>query len=195
MRQHDLYIDAYIRPPRGKSVLFYWTVLAVVFLATAAASYALTPAGPSSWAAQAVRSNNLLGQFKFLLGLKPLLLMLGIWLKNLIVVFIILVLGGYLGGTLSYLIIGGNAVLLGVLSRYFLASGVSWRFVAAGILPHGIVELPAVFLAGALAIHAVKRRLPFFRRLGGGLARVAPLLLVAAAIETYITPWVMNHFR
>jgi len=195
MRRRDLYVEVYISGPRGRSVLFYWTILAVLFVLAAVCAYVLTPAGPSSWAARAVYGNVFWGQFKFLLGLSPLLLMLGIWVKNVTVAAILLVLGGYLGGIVSYLVIVFNAALLGILGRYLIASGYSWRFLAAGVLPHGIVELPAIFLAGAMAIHAVKRRMPFWRRLTRGLARVAPLLLVAAAIETFITPWMMSHFR
>ncbi|HUW65055.1 MAG TPA: stage II sporulation protein M [Spirochaetia bacterium] len=195
MRQNDLYVNAFDRRPRGKGIFFYWTVLALVFLAAALASYALTPAAHSSVVAQALRNKAFLGQFKFILGLQPAWMMLAIWVKNMIVALLLLTIGGYLGGLVSYLVIVFNAVVLGVLVKTLHASGATFRFVLAGLLPHGIIELSAIFLAGALAIWAVQRQLRFSRRLTGGLRWVAPLLLVAAAIETFVTPLVMAHFR
>jgi len=194
MRQHDLYISVYDRRPRGRSIFFYWVVLLVLYLAAALAAYALTP-GHSSVISQFVRTGSFLGPFQFILGLRSVELMLAIWVKNLMVAFVLLVLGGYLGGLVSYLVVGVNGLLLGAVIRILYAGGASGRFVAAGLLPHGVIEMSTIFFAGALAIWATKRQMRLSRRLGAGLRWVVPLLLVAAAVETYVTPHVMALFR
>jgi len=73
----------------------------------------------------------------------------------------------------------------------------SLGFVLAGLLPHGIIELPALFIAeaaalsfGAMAIVALFKKerrellLPSLKYLSLAVA----LMLPAAVIETYITP-------
>ena len=72
---------------------------------------------------------------------------------------------------------------------------------AAGVLPHGIFELTAIFLCWAMGIGiclvltkkiigAGKESLSFYlkRCLGVYLFFAIPLLLIAAIIETYVTP-------
>lgn len=84
------------------------------------------------------------------------------------------------------------------------------RFLVAFILPHGVVELPAAFIATALALRVglalitphpngtVSRQLletsvDFVKVF---VFLVVPLLLIAAAVETQITPWViMTMYR
>ncbi|MDA8334551.1 MAG: stage II sporulation protein M [Peptococcaceae bacterium] len=189
-----MYIRTYDRRPGGRSVFFYWVVLALVYLVTAAAGYALTPAH-SPFVSQTIRSGAFLGPFQFILGLNSVELMLAIWVKNLMVALLLLILGGYLGGLVSYLVVISNGLVLGALARSLHASGAPFRFLAAGLLPHGVIELSTIFFAGALAIWAVKRKIGFFRRMGAGLRWVAPLLLAAAAVETFVTPHVMAVYR
>ncbi len=88
--------------------------------------------------------------------------------------------------------IGGVAVLV---ARYNLATEF-WAFVS----PHGSLELPAIFWAGAaglligraLLFPGYRRRAEALRHYGSQAAQlvygVIPLLLIAAAIEGFISP-------
>jgi uncharacterized membrane protein SpoIIM required for sporulation len=83
-----------------------------------------------------------------------------------------------------------------------LAGGSPWLFLAAFVLPHGILEIPAAWLAGAsmLRLGACMLAEPDRRTLGEiwieafadwvkvNVGVVAPLLLAAAVVETYVTP-------
>jgi len=78
-------------------------------------------------------------------------------------------------------------------------------FFAAGVLPHGIVELPAAIVATAMAVRlgAAFMSPPEGMTVGEGwlwaladflkvfLFLIVPLLVVAAALEVNVTPWVM----
>ncbi len=78
--------------------------------------------------------------------------------------------------------------------------------VLAGLLPHGILELPALIMAGAAALSfGTAVMLAPFRKDGGRrlaanfrqnlkyLAIACGLLLPAAIIETYLTSWLLNQ--
>jgi stage II sporulation protein M len=79
----------------------------------------------------------------------------------------------------------------------------SVTFVAAAILPHGIFEIPAFILAGALGIilaHSLAAEW-YGRSDAGGVANrcarifvmyVLPLVAVAATVEAFITPAIIR---
>ncbi|MFH1651785.1 MAG: stage II sporulation protein M [Chloroflexota bacterium] len=97
-----------------------------------------------------------------------------------------------------------SMLLNGWLIAFIAAMVVSQRslgFVLAGILPHGVFELPALILGGAAALNfgvAMMRAvvlpdarlelLPKFKQNLKYLGIAALLLLPAAIIETFITP-------
>jgi stage II sporulation protein M len=108
---------------------------------------------------------------------------------------------------LSALPLGVNAGILGLFGGFYLNSGYSLLTYLAGILPHGIFELPAVVLALAMGIYLCRSTVDYMRRntkgvmgpLIANMARlfvliVVPLLLVASVLEVYVTPWVMGLF-
>ena len=81
----------------------------------------------------------------------------------------------------------------------------SLGFVLAGLLPHGVVELPAFFIGeaaalsfGAMAIVALFKKekrnllLPSLRQNLKYLSIALALLLPAAIIETYVTPLLLT---
>jgi len=101
-----------------------------------------------------------------------------------------------------------NATILGAMAAYYKISGISLVVFFAGILPHGILEIPALLLSIMLGIMLCSnvilfffrssKRMPFsefmanvFRTL---LFVIFPLLLLAALIEAYITPVFMSMF-
>lgn len=101
-----------------------------------------------------------------------------------------------------------NSVLLGILAAmYCTTDSLSLGLFLAGILPHGIFEIPALILSSAcgilLCVNAsrfVLKRSSFpMVPLIGDLLRVllfvvAPLTVGAAVIECYVTPVVMAMF-
>lgn len=103
---------------------------------------------------------------------------------------------------LSAAALGTNALLLGAFAAVYQQNGLSLLSYLVGILPHGIFELPAIILACTLGLmlcktgtaRLLKRETPCgFRVRFRYCSRifslyVLPLLLLAALIETYLTP-------
>lgn len=105
---------------------------------------------------------------------------------------------------LPALSMGVNAILLGM-----VASSVNgqWLLLAAGILPHGIFELPALCLSLAAGLCLCQNINRYIRKNEKGIMKplllnilrvtglvVIPLLVVAAIMESYVTPAVMHLF-
>ena len=105
---------------------------------------------------------------------------------------------------LPALSMGVNAILLGM-----VASSVSgqWLLLAAGILPHGIFELPALCLSLAAGLCLCQNINRYIRKNEKGFMKplllnilrvtglvVIPLLVFAAIMESYVTPAVMQLF-
>lgn len=105
---------------------------------------------------------------------------------------------------LPALSMGVNAILLGM-----VASSVNgqWLLLAAGILPHGIFELPALCLSLAAGLCLCQNINRYIRKNERGIMKplllnilrvtglvVIPLLVVAAIMESYVTPAVMQLF-
>lgn len=100
-----------------------------------------------------------------------------------------------------------NGALVGILGGVYLAAGALPAYLA-GILPHGIFEIPALTLSIAcgvclcrnmcrLAVNSPKRE-PMVELLGDllrvMLLVVMPLTVAAAFMECYVTPVVINLF-
>ena len=129
-----------------------------------------------------------------------------IWLHNLRVVALALLLGVFSFSVAGLLIVMLPLVLLGYFAASFAGAGLSpFLFATAFVLPHGILELPALTLAGAAILYIGARIVaPSQGKSIGevfvlGLAEwsqvivgfVTPMLLGAAALEVFLTPWVV----
>lgn len=108
---------------------------------------------------------------------------------------------------LPALSLGVNSILLGTLAAYYSNNGISLVTYLAGILPHGIFELPALFLSLGCGLLLCRRITTYVRKNEKGVLRpllqnealvllflVLPLLVLAAVMETYVTPSVMAYF-
>ena len=106
---------------------------------------------------------------------------------------------------LSALALGTNALMLGAFAAVYQQQGIGLGVYVLGVLPHGIFELSALILSCALGLLICrtgterilkKSDTPFFRRvldcIRVFLTFSVPLLLVAALIETYVTPALLN---
>ncbi len=121
-------------------------------------------------------------------------------LKSLITILL-----GFFFGLIPILFISGNGYLLGVLVS-LARTRLGFGEVALRILPHALFEIPAFILAGSLGLWL---GLKFFRKvryregfrtylslsLKNFLRIVIPLLLIAALIETFITPFLAGIKR
>lgn len=96
-----------------------------------------------------------------------------------------------------------NGLILGVIG-FFVVEEKGLLFLLAGILPHGILEIPALLLSCALGI---KIGMSIIRKIRGEnlsissimgscikfyFKTVAPLLLLAAFVEVYVTPLLLQ---
>jgi stage II sporulation protein M len=115
---------------------------------------------------------------------------------------ILLFLGGASFGILTIFIMSLNGIVIGAIME-LVSKDHSALFVAAAILPHGIFEIPAFIIAGALGILLAQSLIAEWYGSGDAAADarrfgrmfvlyVLPLVTVAACVEAFITPVVIH---
>ncbi len=126
-----------------------------------------------------------------------------IWWQNVRAMLIAMLLGGLTFGVLGTMPVVLTLLFTGYISASVASSGIPLGSYLAGfILPHGVIEIPAVILATAMILKAGAAlaapgsgrglgeqfviSLADYARLMLGL--VIPLLLISAAIEAWVTP-------
>ena len=100
-----------------------------------------------------------------------------------------------------------NGAILGLFAAFYVNNGQSLLVYLAGILPHGVFELPALVLAMSCGLYLCRVITDYvrFNRKGtvkAALANIArvlvlnvlPLTAVAAVIEANVTPLILAHF-
>jgi stage II sporulation protein M len=115
---------------------------------------------------------------------------------------ILLFLGGASFGILTIFIMSLNGIVIGAIME-IVHKDHSAVFVAAAILPHGIFEIPAFIISGALGILLAQSLIAEWYT-GADTAEdakkfsrtfilcVIPLLAIAAFIEAFITPIIIH---
>lgn len=177
-----------------KSIRIYILIAWTLFGLTAAMGYFAAETDPdlaASWLKE-------LEMLKWIMDQPPLLIMMIIFFKNLLACAMSVLLGIGLG-IVPLLVVTNNGFLLGIVS-YGAIQKLGALYLLAGILPHGIIELPVVLLSVAigfrlghlLALALFRERTDLAGETRTGLhflaGWVTPLLFIAAAIETFITP-------
>lgn len=133
----------------------------------------------------------------------------GIFANNIRAAFI----GGALGAVpylfLPWFAVAVNGLILGVLPAYLHRTGTSIvKTLVFGILPHGILEIPAVLISfafGFLICRKItnlvmgKEKSSQFKEAVVSFIKVyaliiVPVLLIAALIEAYVTPVLLRMF-
>jgi uncharacterized membrane protein SpoIIM required for sporulation len=126
-----------------------------------------------------------------------------VFLNNVRTILVASLLGAFTFGVLGLILLMASIVILGYLAGCLAAAGVSaGPIFAALVLPHALLEIPAVLIAGAailrwgmVVISPARGRslgeqwlkgMAEWARLTLGL--VLPLLALAAAIEVFLTP-------
>lgn len=178
---------------------------AMAFLVLAVVSFAVGAAVPSL-------SEQVVAQFQQMVTQQGLaqqednVLLWSIFRNNLRAMTMCILYGLFPYLYLSALPLGINALLLGFMGAFYVNHGHSLAVYLLGVLPHGIFEITALLVAIACGLHlcaAVTGRLR--RGEGSGLRlllpqllrvlllQLAPLVLLAALIETYVTPVILTH--
>jgi Uncharacterized membrane protein len=141
-------------------------------------------------------------RFESLMTMNPFYIMFAIFLNNAFVSLLFLVLGLALG-VLPVLFIAFNGYVVGVIA-YLVGQERGLLFILLGLLPHGILELPMVFLAASIGLRLghqvfsalIGRPTQIKREFKEGLTFyfhwILPVLLVAAIIEAFITPFILS---
>jgi stage II sporulation protein M len=180
-------------------------IIVALFLFSAAAGYMVPAASPEI---TGTLLSGLQDKAESLSGQSPPMMMLGIFTNNAIGSLMAL-LFGLIAGLFPLFFVVSNGLVIGVMLEIIIGKlGVAGgaTVFAAGILPHGILELPAVFISAAIGLRLGYAAL---RSLLKGDGRVAdhlkeglliflfwiiPMLLVAAFIETFVTGAILAYF-
>lgn len=120
--------------------------------------------------------------------------------RNSLVSFITLALGIVTYNVWPVLVLLLNGVISGftVKVQAILTNQYSFEIWLFGLLPHGVPELGALFLACGASFYYRRLRSKgervWHRVLGTYFLLVLPLLVVAAAVETFVTPLLIYRF-
>ena len=101
----------------------------------------------------------------------------------------------------------GRVDVLGLFAGVYVNNGISLLAYFAGIVPHGIFELPALILALSSGIYLCRKVTDYVRHNEKGVMgplmndllrlfvmHIIPLLMAAAVIEAYVTPQLLKLF-
>jgi uncharacterized membrane protein SpoIIM required for sporulation len=134
---------------------------------------------------------------------------IAIWWQNVRAMLLSIVLGVFSFGILGVMPAIATFGIMGFLLNVISQNGISiWVYLLGFILPHGVLEIPAVIIAGAavLQMGAILATPTPGRTIGEVwletladwskvmVGAVIPLLFVAAAIEAWVTPHVALLF-
>ena len=137
------------------------------------------------------------GLVDLLKNLSPIEIMFLIFLNNSIKSLFVLVLGVFFG-VVPLLFIAYNGYFLGIFSHKILMEQ-SLLYLAGGLLPHGIIEIPMVVISAAVGIRLGLKVIAAFKGESVSLKEemitgikfffywIMPLLFIAAVVETFIT--------
>ena len=132
-----------------------------------------------------------------------------IFINNARATFIAIIYGLVPFVRLPVMLLGVNAAVIGLFGAYYLNNNFSMLGYLAGILPHGIFEIPAIIIALACGMYLCRCITENIRSkdkkkgvVGNTLKltlrvfvfHVIPLLIAAAFVEAYITPIILGHF-
>lgn len=148
--------------------------------------------------------NNFIGYYN-LLGGDSMLVAGAVW-QNGRVLLASLILSIFTFGTLGLILAMAPFAILGVVFAQFVLNGISPALFLAAVVPHSLIEVPAIILATAAAVRigVVFIDTPKDKTIGEawlsaladgakiGLGLVLPMLVIAAIIEVYITPEIVR---
>jgi stage II sporulation protein M len=182
-----------------KSICIFIFLSVFAFSISAVLGYHVAGTDPEFAALQTADLQKLIA---LILDQPPLAIMIIIFLKNLMTSAMAMLFGVGMG-ILPLLAAISNGFLLGIVA-YGAVQKAGHIMLLAGILPHGIIELPVVLVSIAVGFRLGYLLILTFAKVEADLAGeirqavhlliryVTPLLFLAAAIETFITPRVIS---
>ncbi|MCK4918976.1 MAG: stage II sporulation protein M [Candidatus Pacebacteria bacterium] len=132
----------------------------------------------------------------------PFQIFLFIFENNVSKIFLLLPLGIF-AGIFPLFFVSANGLVFGIFAQ-ISSSLISWEFFILGIAPHGIIEIPVLLLATAISLKIGKVAIwkilkkdkdflsEFSKAIKFYILILLPLLLIAALIEAYITPFFIS---
>ncbi|MBA1342759.1 MAG: hypothetical protein C5S52_04090 [ANME-2 cluster archaeon] len=174
-------------------------LVTAIFLVSVVSGYLYADSNPYE---SAMVMQELSGELGWILDLDPVLISFVIFLNNAFKSFLAIVLGVLVIVPIMFIMF--NGYILGiVMCESARIEGP--LYVAAAILPHGIIELPMILLSaalgtriGMLVLLRISGKIPteeILSTLKWSISYyfrwILPLLFVAAVIETFITPAVL----
>jgi stage II sporulation protein M len=127
----------------------------------------------------------------------PLLLVLLIFFKNCLAIIACIYFARRTRGISIALLLGLNGIIIGsILTRSYLLD-MSLATIIAGIMPHGVLEFPGVFLGASYGLKLLLVKEEETNEYNIEVKHkviniLVPILFVAACIEAYITPMFMS---
>lgn|GEM_PF-2873388 len=119
---------------------------------------------------------------------EPVYLLFLYFFKNALVIVLCLMTARPTRGLLPGLVLLINGLVLGFAATLIhKLAGLSYGQFALGILPHGVFEFAALFLACAAGWQAVD-----YRKAWGFIWLPLILLAIAAIMEAFVSPWVIK---
>ncbi len=180
-------------------------VVVALFLLSAAAGYMVPSASPGT--ANALLSG-LQDKAESLSSQSRPMMMLGIFANN-ATGSLVALLFGLIAGVFPLFFVISNGLVIGIMLEMVVAKlgaiGGAVVF-TAGILPHGILELPAVLISTAMGLNLGYRALRTLVKGDGEVTAqlkeglliflfwIVPILFIAAIIETFVTGAILSYF-
>lgn len=125
-------------------------------------------------------------------------------LRRNMTVFLMLLLGIVSAGLVTVVVLLGNGIAVGQLIGFARVSGMSLADVAYLLLPHGVLELGALCVAGAVGLRGIRLAvgLSAIDRTAFGSLRLGTVLVfglvalaAAAAVEAFVTVEIAESLR
>jgi uncharacterized membrane protein SpoIIM required for sporulation len=129
-----------------------------------------------------------------------------IWMHNIRTILLATLFGLFSFGVFGVLLLMLPFGLIGFFTATIAQLGISpWLFLTATVLPHGVLEIPAIFISGSIILklgatlaapapgysisEAMLRALADWARIM--VALVLPLFLISAILEIFVTPQIV----
>ncbi len=177
------------------------SAVVVLFVLSGIAGYFYTALNPAS---SDIALEGLEDLIELIMNMTPIEILLFIFFNNAIKSLMAFVLGlGF--GLIPLLFVISNGYILGVVT-YLESQENGFTYIFLGILPHGIIELPMILISAAMGLRMginvlnamagndVDIKGEFKQGISVFFRFIAPMLLLAAGIETFITPVVIGLF-
>mgnify|MGYP000244715511 CR=1 FL=1 len=177
------------------------TVVVLLFILSGIAGYLYTAFNPAS---SDIALEGLEDLVELIMNMTPLEIMLFIFFNNAIKSLMAFVLGlGF--GLIPLLFVLSNGYILGVVT-YLESQENGFTYIFLGIMPHGIIELPMILISAAMGVRMglnvinsmagryVDIKGEFRQGISIFFRFIMPMLLLAAGIETFITPVVIGLY-